>query len=249
MGKLLLVSAVFALVSFGYSDLSAQKWELGGTLGLATYQGDLIPRDRGDLRFARFAYGAFVNYRLHPTLALRGSLMAGHIAANDKKYPNRPRSRRFDRGFNFTSPFTEGALLLEYDPFGLIRFSKEAGFRKIVSAYALAGVGVGFFNPDTDYNQSDTFIEPALITQDALEKTKRGYFTLPFGGGIKVDLSYHWSIGGEYLLRPTFRDYLDGVSLSGDPEDEDWYETYSIVVVYRFGAKAPAAVWKCLRYL
>jgi hypothetical protein len=58
---------------------------------------------------------------------------------------------------------------------------------------------------------------------------------LPFGLGVKAYLSPKWTLSAELGLRPVFNDYLDGVSYAGNPDANDWYGVFSIMLGHRIG--------------
>ena len=227
--RLLLISfVVLTLVNLKSQN---HKWEVGPTIGISNYFGDIIPSNGGDFSTSKFAFGGFLRLNLHPNIALRGSILRGSIGADDRDYD----ALRRQRGFNFSSPLTEGAIRVELDLFGHRRYPDSLRFRKILSPYVFAGIGAGFFNPDTDYNIENN-PNRLQIQRDQDTKTDKGYLVVPFGGGLKLDLSDRWTAGLELSLVPPFTDLIDGVSQSGDPSDDDWYAITSATLAYRFGS-------------
>ena len=58
---------------------------------------------------------------------------------------------------------------------------------------------------------------------------------IPFGLGVKADINHQWMVGLEWGMRPVFSDMLDGVSQSGNPDQNDWYGMGGMNLSFRFG--------------
>lgn len=77
----------------------------------------------------------------------------------------------------------------------------------------LLGVTAAYYNPYTSLNGDTHFLRPL-----GTEGQRRGEEYSPismaiiFGGGVKFDINYKWSINIEYGMRHMFTDYLDDVS-------------------------------------
>lgn len=222
----------FFLLFFLPVCLSGQaKWELGGQIGIIGYQGDLNPNIYMDLNSIKPAYGIFLRRNLNTNFALRASYIGGQAAGNDKNF----NEERKSRGFNFTSNINELSILFEYDILGHKRY-KDGIFKKLFSPYIFVGAGVTFTDGTTNYNPGTTW-DPTGIAEDKAAKKPGTLPTIPFGLGVKYDLSEQWVLGVEYGFRPLFNDYFDGVSKSGNSSNDDWYSVLSINLTYRFGQK------------
>ena len=64
---------------------------------------------------------------------------------------------------------------------------------------------------------------------------KDTFFTIPFGLGVRLDISQHATIGAEFGWRPTFSDYLDNVRNIHGKSNNDWYSFHGINVSILFG--------------
>lgn len=221
LALLLLIMPVF---------LSAQsKWEIGAQIGFWGYQGDLNPNIYMDFNKIKPGYGLFIRKNLSPAFSLRAQYAGGTTSGDDRNFDQ----ERIDRGFSYTSDISEISLLLEWELFGKKRYT-DGVFKKIFSPYLFAGAGYVFNSPTTNYNEALTTWDPAKIAKDKAANNDGSSFTVPFGVGIKMDLSEKWALGLEYGFRPVFNDYFDGVSISGDPSNNDWYSMLGLNISYRF---------------
>lgn len=109
--------------------------------------------------------------------------------------------------------------------------------RNSFSPYIFAGIGLGMTKVDVDFsNLSDNQQLQNEIAID-LRNQKDTHLSLPFGIGVKADISEKMLLTLELGMRPVFNDYLDGVSAVGNAERDDWYSIGAITVAYRFGSK------------
>ena len=99
--------------------------------------------------------------------------------------------------------------------------------QRLVSPYIYVGTGLVLLNPKTDFNDKS---KPNPITElPRIEADKAAVFAkirpiVPFGGGLRIPLVNRNAVltleGG---FRPTFSDYVDGMSIAGNPNRNDWY--------------------------
>ncbi len=203
--------------------------EVGILMGASNYAGDIVKKGDYDMSATCFSFGAF--YRTYSTtnLSWRFSLTQGKLKGSDNTWSNTDRTLR---GFSFSNPLTELAARAEYDLMNHKRWSLSEGFRKKFSLYGFIGAGVSLINTNTTFNRTLGVRYDQLIAKD--EQNQRSLmFTVPFGGGIKLDLNEHWILGAELGLNPVFNDYLDGISISGNPDYNDWYSIGGITLTYR----------------
>src|SRR4030095_8015554 len=127
------------------------------------------------------------------------------------------------RNLSFQSPVSEFSLVGEFNTFDLDN--------KKWTPYVFAGIAVFRYNPYTfDRSGNKTYLQPLSTEGQGLP----GYspsspygltqFALPFGAGIKYNLSDKFRLGMEVGLRRTFTDYLDDVS--GNYADQNDLLTY-----------------------
>lgn len=220
-----------------FTTINAQaKWELGGQLGAMGYQGDLNPNKYMDFNTLKPSYGLFVKKNFNKVLGLKLNYLGGKSSGNDLKWDQ----ERQDRGFKSNTSVNELSLLLDWDILGKSRYREDGTFRKRLSPYVFAGVGAAFVgDPGLNYDDPNFPNRPNLagVAQDKVATKPSTDFTVPFGGGVRLDLSRQWVLGVEYGVRPVFNDYLDGLSKGGDSTKDDWYSFLGLNLSYRFGEK------------
>ena len=202
-----------------------KKWEIGAFLGISNYQGDLIVPVfslSGDNN--NFGWGLHARHNFTPNWALRANVFSSKLSGDEANYPENGHDIR---AYSFESSFLEGSLMLEWDILGKRRYA-DGGFKKIVSPYLFVGAGFASFDADVDWNGRTS----SRITTDINEKETAG-LTVPLGGGLRFDLSEKLHFDLEAGFRTPFSDYLDGVSVAGDPDDNDWYSYIGLNVAYR----------------
>ena len=100
-----------------------------------------------------------------------------------------------------------------------------AGGRRY-SPFLFAGVGGVHFNPKTNlYGTEYELPQYATESADLSDKYKKYAITIPYGAGVKYNISGNWNLVGELGYRTAFTDYLDDVSgkypdlINLDPND------------------------------
>lgn len=222
--KNLLTILFFSFASLG---LQAQSnlFEIGFFLGGSSMGGDLVESNFGSTNEINGAYGLMVRRYFTPNFAVRVNALATKLTSQD---------RHFDRfgGQVFTSetPLIEISADFEYDILGHQRNWQGNGGK--VSPYVFLGIGAALTDPMLTYDfESD---EVALDETADISKTR---FIMPFGVGGRYNFSSKGSIVLEIGVRPTFSDYLDGVSLAGNPGKNDWYGFGSVQFWFKLGGK------------
>ncbi len=216
-----------------------KKLEVGLFAGLSNYQGDLIvPTYAFNGDNVNFAWGAHLRYNMNPTWALRLNFANTTLSGDEINYDDNNHSVR---AYNFgidteKTPVTEFGVLLEWDILGKRRYP-NGGFKKVVSPYLFGGLAFASFDatPKFDNNNDPRFTTNGqldLVRQDeAVEETSG--LTIPLGGGLRFDLSENLHVDLEVGFRTAFTDYLDGISLAADPDDNDWYSFAGVNLAYR----------------
>ncbi|MEZ4989457.1 MAG: DUF6089 family protein [Saprospiraceae bacterium] len=199
-------------------------WEVGLLLGGSSMGGDLVDPDIGSLNDVNFAYGLMARKYFQPNFAMRLNLLRSRLSTNDHRY------ERLDyRGFRSQSPLTELSLDFEWDILGHLRgVDGSAGG---ISPYLFAGLGMAIIDPKTSFSYDNQDVQA-----DKNANLPGGVFTIPFGAGIRFNLSPNWALTLDLGLRPTFSDYLDGVSMAGNPDKNDWYGIGGIQLWYNFSS-------------
>jgi OmpA-OmpF porin, OOP family len=211
---------VFLLSLF---TLNAQKLSGGMFIGGANYQGDLVEVEMLP-RETNLAVGALFRYSINRKIFLKASLYGGHISGSDA---NAASPDLLARGYSFRTSIFEGSMSVEWDLLGKNRFDRKGNFNKSFTPYVFVGMGMIQFKP--------TVLGLPENSVDAQAKYKRINFIIPFGGGIKYDLTDRITTSFEVATHLPFTDYLDGISAQGIV-NRDWYAWGGITIAYWIGS-------------
>ncbi|MBK7409688.1 MAG: outer membrane beta-barrel protein [Saprospirales bacterium] len=181
-----------------------QGWEAGGWVGVSHYFGDLNTNLRlGD---PGYAGGLIARYNFNKRVCLKMSGNYGNISAQDADSDNLFEKAR---NLSFRSVVLDGTAQMEFNFLTYTHGSRD----ELFTPYLLAGITVLHFNPQAEYNGEWIDLRP-LGTEGQFRGEE--YYTtqmgLAYGIGLKMDLSYRWSLNLELSARRLFTDYLDDVS-------------------------------------
>lgn len=228
-------AALIIWIGFYPSDTFAQAKfpsEAGLLLGVSNYAGDIVKKGNFDPKTFSPSFGAFYRWYYNMNLSVRFGINQTTLKGDDYNWIG---TDRIGRGFNFTSPLTEITTRIEYDMFNHKRRRGGNTFTKTVSPFFYIGAGVGLISPKNDFNLSKNSGLLAQINEDQNNRLTN-VVTIPFGGGIRYDLNEQFLIGIEVGLNPVFTDYLDGISMSAEPANDDWYALGGISISYRLNS-------------
>jgi outer membrane protein OmpA-like peptidoglycan-associated protein len=209
-------------------------WELGLVLGGGYYLGDLL--SLGSVKLNTFKPGGafFLRNNVSNRFSLRFQAMYTGISGNGLNLKN---SYEPVTSFSFKSTIFESSILLEWDFLGAKRFPSKGGFNKIFSPYIFVGAGVASSWTSPKY-PNNIPSKAANITKDSIQARRtNSMVTVPFGIGAKLDVSRRLMLAFEWGARPTFSDYIDGISLSANKDNKDWYNFGNVQLIYRFPYK------------
>ncbi|PHN02463.1 DUF6089 family protein [Flavilitoribacter nigricans] len=199
------ISAVFLLPA------QSNLFEGGLFLGGSTIGGDLVRSDFGSVNQISLAYGLMLRYYVDPNVAIRLNALQTKL---------RSQSQQFDNFGSYTlrseTPVTEITIDGEYDFLGHRRnwLTKTGG----ISGYVFLGIGIALTDPMLFYNY-----ESEKLAADENADVSDTRVVMPFGGGMRWSFSDRGSLVLELSIRPAFSDYLDGISIAGNPGRNDWY--------------------------
>jgi outer membrane protein OmpA-like peptidoglycan-associated protein len=228
---------------------SARTWDRRAELGLLAghlhYLGDLA--NDGPLGFRQIhpGVGLYLRKPLAPRLALRFQGLYGTIRDEDRYNKSRD-----SRGFSFSTRITELSGQLEWDFFGKKRYQKTdtitytldkyrqkavvRTFKPTLSPYIFVGGGALLTDVTSVYPQEVLNNNAVKTDRNKVQGTKTAPLLI-VGSGITLDLNQNWTLGGTLGARTAFNDYLDGVSQSGNPKQNDWYWFTGITLGKRLG--------------
>ncbi len=202
--------------------LKSQQWEVGLLGGLMQYNGEL---NSFGTKENNIGLGGMARYHFNNMAALRINFLAGKLTGNDANNTANPA-----RNVNFKAGTRELALLAEIDILGNRRYSE--GFRRMISPYIFGGIAATSIAPDV-YYFNGTNSDKTKLEQDRSATFKKINLALPIGAGLKLDISEKWTFSVEAGYRLLFSDHVDGVSLLGNPENNDSYAFAGAVLGYR----------------
>ncbi len=203
----------FILIATFCSLVSFAQLQLGVFGGLSNYQGDLVDKI---YQAPRAAIGITAGYEISGRFNFRAGLtlakVAGADSLNEKDYLRM-------RNLSFQSPITELSVTGEFNTLNMDIHRW--------SPYLFGGLALFRFNPYTfDQNGNKVFLQPlgtegqGLAGYESSNLYARTQLAIPFGGGIKFNVSDQFRIALEVGMRKLFTDYLDDVSGNyADPAD------------------------------
>lgn len=182
---------VFFLIGFlAIKALAQPSIDVGVFGGVNTYFGDIIESEKS----INPAYGAFVRYNFNPRYALRFNVINGTISADG----------RFDEvDWSFDKNVLDISILFEWNYLKYIVGDKSTPW----STFIFGGIGIQRF----DYEFDETRLVPPLVDPTYKADNSGSVIapTIPFGLGVKYNLSKRWGIGLEGGLRKSLSDKLD----------------------------------------
>jgi opacity protein-like surface antigen len=183
--------------------------------GTSSYMGDLKEKA---ISFSQpsYAFNVGMSYQFTNKFSWRNEIGYSKIQASDSK---NKRADLIARNLNFKSDLLSLNSMVQYDFLSM----EDHTF----SPYVFLGAGLLHFNPyTTDRFGKKQFLQPlttegqGLLTDANLKPTKpyaRTILEIPFGGGIKFELTDHIRLGIELKYHFVDSDYLDDVSQGGYP--------------------------------
>ncbi len=239
MPKYILLSLLIIIIS--YLPANGQIYEVGASVGMSAYRGDLNlnkifnkTHSAGGL-ILRYSHNEHIGARLN----LGYTLLRGSDSRSDNPYiifPNTassPPSAPPVRQFSFETTVLEASLQIEVNFLPFTAGDPETRF----TPYIFGGGGGIYFNPDIyrdkqPYEGDDHLIIP---TTGDLEDTGRNFAAIGLAGfGFKLNVVRDIVVDASWGFRFSDTDYLDEVSLRGNPKDNDYYSIISLTVTYKF---------------
>lgn len=229
------------------------RMEIGGGIGLMTYEGDF---NKNILSGENMSPSAMLILRrvINPYSALRFSIGYGNIKGNSKNlntfYPdfntqNYKESARND--YKFSNTLLDFGATYEYNfmPYGTGRDYRGA---KRLTPFIAIGIGLTYANCDHGsvdlgyYNDLD--VNQTVIGEPEFTDGK-GVFTanLPIGFGVKYKIGERLNLGAEWMIHFSLSDKLDGVkdpyriASSGIFKNTDCYSNLQVSLTYSFWEK------------
>ena len=194
----------------GSSILKAQQLSLGGGLGFTTYWGDLNSGNIGaDLMHNSGLSGQLTAiYQPSSLYSLRMNVLFGRIMGSDALSE---KQWQRERNFSFQSRLTDVSLRVMVHPWSFGNRRGSFG----VTPFASTGLAMFNFDPTTEYQGMIYRLQPLGTEGQGIAGFQKKYnltqFSIPFGGGLKLEVSEKIDVILEAYAVKTFTDYLDDV--------------------------------------
>jgi len=189
--------------------------DLGGNKGV----GKKFVKDL-NLGKTKFAGSVSLSAMYQYMIALRLEASFGTVAADDKVLKKVAPSTfgRYERNLSFKSKITDFMLAAEIHPLYIFNGGKEDWTPPSFSPYLLAGVGFFSFKPQAVLGGKTVDLQPLSTEGQGFSEFpdrkpyKLNQLNIPFGVGVKYDLSSTLNLRAEFVYRKLNTDYLDDVS-------------------------------------
>ena len=165
----------------------------------------------------RFSANLYASVLYKNIIAARLDATFGQITSADADVKGNSITSVYKRNRNlsFSSKINEFSLLFEFHPLPLFDLEPKKNWPE---PYALAGVGLFSFNPQTNYNGNTVDLKPLHTEGEGFPEypTVSNYSltqaNIPIGIGLRYKLNSRLNLRLEYVHRILFTDYLDDAS-------------------------------------
>lgn len=204
-------------------------FELGGSIGAMNCLTD-IGGKKGiggkftkDVNFGNtdMTGGIYISALYKSAIGLRLEANFGKLSAYDSvlKGVTDVARARYNRNLSFRTNITEVALVAEFHPlFVFIDWGSRDDYPPRLSPYLLGGVSYFNFNPQAKLNNRWIDLQPLSTEGQGFAEYpdrkpyKLNGLAIPFGAGVKYELSSLFNVRLEFMYRATDTDYIDDVS-------------------------------------
>ena len=209
------ISLMFALLGTATSQAQEYRYEVGPTLGVTGYLGDV--NDGNMWSHPGITAGGIFRYIINSRWAVKGNLSYASISGNSNSIENKFPG---DAHYDFKSSLVDLGGQVE---FNFLHFGTGPRYKnyKKISPYIVAGLGVVMSSTSGNTNFS---------------------LALPLGVGVKYKLKERLNLGFEFTMRKEFGDKIDNLSdLYGVKhsfaKNTDWYSFGMFTVTYEFSKR------------
>jgi hypothetical protein len=220
---LVLLSSGMLLLPNSLPAQAAAKWLFHIKGGPSLYRGDVSKETLGTLEGKSLSWGAGVHYRLTDHFLLGASAHQGELRGADANYTFDP--YRLERDFEFYTAYWDAAIDIRYLPW----------IDNPLQPYAGLGIGGVFFDPDASL-LGNTHLDLAdFIKQDIDSPVETPAIIVPLSLGLSYRFSSLLASQLDFTYKLTDTDFLDGISFSGNPNDQDHYGHLTLGLVLQLG--------------
>ncbi len=218
--------ALFLMALCLYGQRSS---EAGIFLGVSNYMGDLSPRPLA-ANETNFAFGGQYRYMFEPRFGLKGSVSLGKISGEDANVPRAPVNGQPPRQWKMEAGVFEVAMQAEWHILGKPRYNQVGLFVPHASPFISAGLGLTLAEAEVSVPLLDKTRFPEPNDQSA-------FIVFPLSVGLRFDIAEYLLVAGEFGVRATFSDYLDGLSKSLNSTHNDYYLFGGFTFLYLIDAE------------
>jgi opacity protein-like surface antigen len=183
----------------------AQKgYEVGALVGVSNYIGEINPDF--SLKTPGLSMCAIGRYNFNTRTSFRIDIGAGRLIGKDNLSENNYQQAR---NLSFRTDFVDAAVNFEFNFLSLVHGSRD----KFFTPYVFGGLAFMYYNPKSELDGT-WYALRQLGTEGQIKGDEYSQITagMTYGMGIKVDLSYEWSLNVELSVRQMGSDYIDDVS-------------------------------------
>jgi hypothetical protein len=211
--------STFSLFGQSFEGNKSKALEAGFLFGMTNYSGDLAEKNI-QISETKLGYGAYVRYLFSKHFALRAHLISGSISGDDKHAKDPDILRR---QFRFNTNLLEVGLCGEWHILGRKGENSIGEKQRYFSPYVYLGLGMAFSDANaTHYGPPEDEVIFFKTPLPEVAEPQR-FLLAPMGVGVQTELTDRVLLGLETGWRPVFSDKLDGVSINGNPDKNDWY--------------------------
>ncbi|RLD66949.1 MAG: hypothetical protein DRI84_03700 [Bacteroidetes bacterium] len=222
---LLLFTLIITAVNLTHAQSNSgnpnKAWSLNVNLGPSFLWGDMSddvsnPFTKAFSSEFSMSYGVLARKGLSNVFGVNAQVILGNTSGSRDFWSNGTPTG----GYNYKNFFTEVNLNLDIDILNIF----NAKDRRLINPYIKGGAGMTYFNTEVMYKG---------VTQNSEQQAA---FILPFGGGIRLDITPRLGITIDQAVTYTFTDLFDGYSTQWSKAN-DWYTYTSVGLTYRFVSK------------
>lgn len=204
---LLLIALLFSIISWAGNDKDKSK-EIGFSVGTGYYLGELNRSHfGGELKFGG---GLFYRHSIDRRWSFNFGIHYFELGAFDSKSDD---PWKVNRNLHFKNPIIEASAIAELNFFPYQVGSKQDFF----TPFLFAGLAYYSMKPMAEYNGAWYELQP-LGTEGqgtsaaAAAPYKVGGLSVPYGFGIKLNITGRLAMNVTYGMRSASSDYIDDVS-------------------------------------
>ena len=201
-----------AFICLPFSSSAQKSTELGFLVGVGAYSGDLAPSPFS-AKQGGIALGLSYRNMFNPRVGVKAGVNYTRLGGDRLDVPqfNVP-----EENVTMKMGLVEITANFEWHPLGGPRFNNVDVLEKNWTPFISAGLGLAF--GEAKISTASEFTGRFPENDD-----KNTFLTLPLIGGFRFDVSQFSTISLELGSRLVFSDFLDGVSVNGNPDRNDWY--------------------------